>query len=103
MSLNTGTGAYQGAEFVTFRAEDYAQGKSESIRHVFRVLRLPIAKLKNFNSYTESDLDAFTECFDKGLKGNFSEGSKPQFVRFGSPRDNDSRCDVKGGRLMLPG
>lgn len=31
MNLNVRTGAYQGAEIVTFRAKEYAQGKSESI------------------------------------------------------------------------
>lgn len=64
---------------------------------------MPAAKLKGSKFYTESDLQAFTESFDKGLKVNFSDGTRPQFVKFGSVRDNDSRCDVKGGRLTLQG
>lgn len=102
MSLKARPGAYQGAEFVTFRAKDCAQGKFESIRRVPGILWFPTARLKN-SRFTESDLDAFTECFDKGLKGNFSEDSKLQFVKFGSLRDNDSRCGVKGGKLALQG
>ena len=70
---------------------------------VLRGLQLLAAKLKGSRFNTESDLEAFTECFDKGLKGNFSEENKPQFVKFGSGRDNDSRCDVKGGKLTLQG
>jgi len=37
------------------------------------------------------------------LKGTFSEDGKPQFVKFGSARDNDNRCDVKAGKLKLQG
>jgi len=48
-------------------------------------------------------MDAFTERFDKGLKTSFSEDSRPQFVKFGSARDNDSSRGIKGGKLTLQG
>jgi len=64
---------------------------------------MPTAKFRNSKFDTESDLDTFAERFDKGLKGTFSESNKPQFVKFGSARDNDSRCDVKAGKLTLQG
>jgi hypothetical protein len=64
---------------------------------------MPTAKLKGSKFYTESDFEAFTDSFDKGLKINFSEGTRKQFVKFGSLRDNDSQHDVKGGQLMLNG
>jgi len=77
---------------------------SQLVRAVPCGLQLLAAKLKGSKKFnTESDLEAFIECFNNGLKGNFSEDNKPQFVKFGSARDNDNRCDVKGGRLMLQG
>lgn len=74
----------------------------QSIHPIYPVLCLPPAKFKNSKFDTEPDLDAFTESFDKGLKHTFSE-KKPQFVKFGSARDNDGRCDVRDGRLTLQG
>lgn len=70
-----------------------------------RILQLPTAKFKSTKSKfdTEADLESFAGCFDKGLKTAFSDDSKPKFVKFGSARDNDSRCDVKGGQLTLQG
>ena len=92
---------------MTARAKDYAQGKSESNLAVHSScpphLMITTAKFKNSKFDTEPDLDAFAESFDKGLKGNFSEDSKPQFVKFGSLRDTDSGCDVKDGKLTLQG
>jgi len=64
---------------------------------------LPTAKFKKSKFDNETDLDAFTDRFDKGLKTNFSEDSKPKFVKFGSARDNDNRCDVKSGQMTLQG
>ena len=72
-------------------------------RLFLRDLQIPTAKFKGSNIFTKSDLDAFAVCFDKGLKGNFSEGSRAKFVKFGSPRENDSRRDVKDGQLKLQG
>ena len=106
MNPNVRTGAYQGAEFVTFRARECAQGKFESIfitRLPDCISKPPTAKLKNSKFKSKSDLDAFTESFDKGMKITFSEDGKPQFVKFGSARDNDNNCDVKAGKLKLQG
>jgi len=77
---------YQGAEVVTARARAYAE-----------------ARLKNSRFDNEQDLEALTGSFDTGLKVTFSDSSKPQFVKFGSPRDNDARCGVKGGKFNLAG
>ena len=76
---------------------------SQPIRLIPPILRLPTAKFKGSKFDTESDLDAFEDCFDKGLKVSFSEDSKPKFVKFGSARDNNVRCDVKNGQLVLQG
>ena len=55
------------------------------------------------SDFNEQDIAIFAERFDTGLKATFSDNSKPQFVKFGSPRDKDESCGVKGGKLNLPG
>ena len=70
---------------------------------LFRSFLSPTAKLKGSKFCSKEDLDTFTECFDKGLKTNFSDDRKPKFVKFVSARENDSRCDIKGGKLTLQG
>jgi len=62
----------------------------------------PPARFKD-SKFGAEDIEAFTENFDGGLKKVFSDSSKPQFVKFGSPRDNDPSCNVKHGRLSLQG
>lgn len=60
------------------------------------------AKLKGSKFDGESDLQAFTESFDKGLKRNFAGVRKPHYaVKFGSVRDSDAKCGVKDGQLRL--
>jgi len=63
----------------------------------------PPARFKNSRFDNVQDLAAFTESFDTGLKTTFSDKSKPWFVKFGSLRDNDAACGVKGGKLSLQG
>jgi len=78
---------YQGGEIVTASARAYAEKR-------FR---------DSVQFGNEEDLAAFTENFDTGLKESFSDNSKLQFVKFGSLRDNDASCNVKGGKLRLQG
>ena len=63
----------------------------------------PLARLKKSKFDKKQDLAAFAESFDNGLKVSFSDSTRPQSVRFGSPRDDDERCGVKGGRFSLSG
>jgi hypothetical protein len=98
------SGSYQGAEVVTARAREYAEGKLEIIfRACFLVLFSPLARFKKSKFDNKQDLAAFTESFDTGLKVTFSDSSKPQFVKFGSLRDNDTSCGVKAGKLTVQG
>jgi len=89
---------------VTARARDYAEGKVDIISCLSPRLILPrLGKLKGSRFGNKQDLAAFTESFDTGLKESFSDSTKAQFVKFGSPRDNDTRCSVKSGKLSLAG
>jgi len=52
---------------------------------------------------TPEDLAAFSQRFDEGLKKVFSNNQATQYVKFGSPRDNDPEYGIKAGKLMLTG
>jgi len=59
--------------------------------------------LKGSKFDTPEDLDAFSQKFDEGVKRVFSKVQPPQYVKFGSPRDNDPDYGIKAGRLALTG
>ena len=95
-------GLLQGGEFVTARAREMVQGAF----YVFLAGRLSDpqpGKLRESKFNTPGDLDAFSQKFDEGVKRVFSNDQAPQFVKFGSLRDNDPDCGIKAGRLALTG
>lgn len=49
------------------------------------------------------DLDHIVRCFDKTTKVRFSSDSQPQYIKFGSTRDNDASCNIRFGQLKLTG
>ena len=50
-----------------------------------------------------SDLDHIVRCFDKTTKHRFKSADEPQFVKFGSTRDNDQECNIRFGQLKMTG
>ena len=60
-------------------------------------------KLKGSKFDTPEYLAAFAQGFNEGLKMVFSDDQAPQYVKFGSPRDNDAKCEIKAGKLTLTG
>lgn len=60
-------------------------------------------KLKNSKFNTTEDISAFAQKFDEGLKRVFADDDGAQFVKFGSPRDNDPKYGIKAGKLTLTG
>ena len=60
-------------------------------------------KLKGSKFDTPEDLAAFAQRFDEGVKRVFSKDQGVQYVKFGSPRDNDAKCEIKAGKLTLTG
>ncbi|KAF9650929.1 hypothetical protein BDM02DRAFT_3213948 [Thelephora ganbajun] len=76
----------QGAELVTIRATKKVQEMLSGSR---------------FN--TPDVLAAFSQRFDEGVKKVFSNNQAAQYVRFGSPRDNDPNYGIRAGKLMLAG
>jgi len=61
--------------------------------------------LKDSKFNTTEDLTSFSEKFDEGVKKVFSTSNSRgnQYVKFGSPRDHDAKCGIKGGKLALTG
>ena len=59
--------------------------------------------LKNSKFNTPEDTAAFAQKFDEGLKRIFSGDNGAQFIKFGSPRDNDPAHGIKAGKLTLAG
>ncbi|KAH6908782.1 hypothetical protein BKA70DRAFT_1278787 [Coprinopsis sp. MPI-PUGE-AT-0042] len=49
------------------------------------------------------DLDHIIRCFDKTTKLRFRDRNDPQFIKFGSTRDNDPDLGIKYGQLKLKG
>jgi len=49
------------------------------------------------------DLDHIILCFDKTTKLRFRNAEEPQYVKFGSTRDNDESYNIRFGQLKLIG
>jgi hypothetical protein len=68
-----------------------------------QVLNSGLEKLRGSKFNTPEDLAAFSQRFDEGVKRVFSNDQGAQYIKFGSPRDNDHNCGIKAGRLTLTG
>ena len=96
-------GLLQGGEFVTARARTKVQGTFQLFTHTSRMPNLPPEALRGTGFDTPGDLAAFSQKFDEGVKRVFSNDRVDQYVRFGSPRDDDPDRGIRAGRLTLTG
>jgi hypothetical protein len=96
-------GLLQGGEFVTARAREMVSGTFKHRSSVNLLTETQPEKLKKSKFNTPEDIGAFAQKFDEGLKRIFSDDSGAQFIKFGSPRDNDPGHGVKAGKLSLTG
>jgi len=96
-------GLLQGGEFVTARARKMVEGRSMHHFPVTLPVEPQLEKLQTSKFNTPEDLSAFAQKFDEGLKRVFSDDTGPQYIKFGSPRDNEPKHGIKSGRLMLTG
>jgi hypothetical protein len=67
------------------------------------LLNPPIHAVTLKGSSFVDDLDHITSCFDKTTKLRFSKPDDPQYIKFGSTRDNDIPRNVRFGQLKLDG
>jgi hypothetical protein len=94
----------QGGEFVTARAREMVSGWFKCCSYVVAPLTQPQSeKLKNSKFNTPEDIASFSQKFDEGLKRVFSDETGTQYIKFGSPRDNDQKHGIKAGKLTLNG
>ncbi|KAF8161579.1 hypothetical protein B0H34DRAFT_701592 [Crassisporium funariophilum] len=49
------------------------------------------------------DLEHIVRCFDKTTKLRFRKADEPQYVKFGSTRDNDEEYNIRFGQLKMTG
>ena len=96
-------GLLQGGEFVTARAREAVSGESKYISFVVPPVEPHPEKLRRSKFNTPEDIAAFAQKFDEGLKRVFSDKAGAQYIKFGSPRDNDPAHGIKAGKLMLTG
>ena len=78
-------------------------GEPESILSVAPPVEPHPEKLKQSKFNTPEDIAAFAQKFDEGAKTEFSDDKVMQYIKFGSPRDNDPNHGIKKGKLTLTG
>ena len=49
------------------------------------------------------DLEHIVRCFDKTTKLRFRNTEEPEYIKFGSTRDNDKNYNIRLGQLKLMG
>ena len=102
--ITTILGLVQGAELVTARATAMVRG---ALRHRTQksIVQSQPEKLRGSKFDNDEDLEAFSQKFDEGVKQSFSVSNSRtnQFVKFGSPRDNDPSRGINRGKLTLTG
>lgn len=64
--------------------------------------RLHLEKVLEDSDFIE-DLDHIVRSFDKTTKIRFSDDKQPQYVKFGSTRDNDEQVNIRFGQMKLAG
>ena len=55
------------------------------------------------NSRFLEDLYHIVHCFDETTKLRFKNAEEPGYVKFGSTRDKDEKCNIRFGQLKLMG
>jgi len=96
-------GHFYGSIFVTVHAKVFLQGKYIDITRITRqnnsAFLLDFLKESDFLD----DLDHIVKCFDETTKTRFRNSEEPQYIKFGSLRDNDPHVNIRIGQLKLSG
>ncbi|KDR71212.1 hypothetical protein GALMADRAFT_75189 [Galerina marginata CBS 339.88] len=66
------------------------------------VARASLKKLLDGSPFID-DIDLIARTFDATTKLRFKDRNDPQYIRFGSARDNDETHNIRFGQLKLPG
>jgi len=49
------------------------------------------------------DIEHIARCFDESGKVRFRDATGPQYIKFGSAKDNDSQVNIRFGQIKIPG
>ena len=93
-------GDYRGSVFVTSHASRFLESMLLPSYMIRLVNSLP-RSLKH-SSYLDN-LEDIVRCFDKTTKHRFRNPEEPEYVKFGSTKDNDKSCNIRMGQLKLMG
>ena len=94
-------GHFHGSVFVTIHARRFLEGLSCQTRPIISLVNLCLVHLSD--SAFLDDLDHIATCFDKTTKLRFRNSEEPQYVKFGSTKDNDKSYNIRFGQLKLMG
>ena len=93
-------GHFYGSVFVSIHARHFLDSMYIS-NHL--ILQIYIDPDFLANSSFVADLGHIVRCFDKTTKPRFKKAEEPQYIKFGSTRDNDKAYNIRFGQLKLTG
>lgn len=101
-------GLIQGSTMVNRRAEALLRSASPHFSiciWIFRFLHTPASsgKLGRSRFATTDDIDAMMANFESMTKPTFRDTNATSYIKFGGPRDNDDRYNIRRGTLSLSG
>ena len=96
------SGHFRGSVFVNILCRQFLEGTGFKLYNHHHPHTLSIVGFLAKSDFHE-DLDHIIKCFDKTTKLRFRSVDGPQFVKFGSTRDNDEDCNIRYGQLKMTG
>lgn len=100
---NARSGHFHGSVFVTSNARVFLKGLFSIIFHSCTKADLHVVIEYLNDSPFIDDIEHIIRCFDKTTKLRFRDSQEPQYIKFGSTRDNDPSYDIRSGQLKLSG
>jgi hypothetical protein len=87
---------------VTFHARRFLESMS-LLNWAHYIISQPLCLDYLNDSPFLDDLEHIVRCFDKTTKLRFRNTEEPEYVKFGSTRDNDKSYNIRLGQLKLMG
>lgn len=100
--IGSSKGHFHGSVFVDIHARVFLEG-SAMPSVIFRALIQHYSPAFLQESDYIDDLDHIIRCFNKMTKPRFRNAESPQYIKFGSTRDNDRQYNIRLGQLKLQG
>ena len=100
--MSSTSGHFHGSVFVSILCRLFLEGIGFILYNRHHAHTLTIVGFLAESDFLD-DLDHIVRCFDKTTKLRFRSADEPQFVKFGSTRDNDEDCNIRYGQLKMTG